>query len=397
MLFKLHMCALTYPGAHLSILRKVATDLEGTVVRTFKRDILEHCPVVTVYGGERPRWYDYDNGSRIWLGGLDKPGKTLSAERDLVYVNQCEELSVSDWEYLTRVVTGRGSKMPYTQLLGDCNPASHTHWILARRDEGKLTFFEAYHRDNPDLWDHEQEAWTPHGEARVERLRNLTGTRYLRLYLGMWAPPEGAIYDVYEDDRHKVKAFEIPRLWPKFVGVDPFGAHIAAIWIAFDPQAQVLHVYREYREPFGVTTTNHATNVLELSGYTARGKATERAENIYAWVGGAKSERQQRVDWSWAGVPLVEPPFADVWAGIDRVYNLLQGYRLFIHDTCPNLISEIGEYRRKMDRQGNPTEQIENKNSYHQLDCLRYIIAWLSQPSEQIEIVNRMVPIGPAY
>jgi len=389
-LYKLHNCANKYGGAQFSIIRKVKSDLEGTALRTFKRDFLEpHAPYVSIYGGHRPEWFDYPNGSRIWVGGLDKPGKTLSAERDIVYVNQCEQISLTDWEYLTRVVTGRGAVMPYTQLVGDCNPASHTHWILSRRDQKRLSFFEATHKDNPQLWDHKSVGWTEQGKRRLDRLRNLTGTRYQRLYLGLWAPPEGAIYDVFDEDRHKVKSFPIPQLWPRFVGVDPFGAQIAALWVAFDIQNQVLNVYREYVAPFGITTPDHVKAILKMT-QGAR-------ETIFAWVGGGPSERQWRTDWTGAGIPLLEPPITDVWAGIDRVYNLLKDFKLVIHDCCVNLLSEIGDYRRKLGRDGTPTESIENTNDFHCLDAARYIVSWLSQPATQRTVVNRAVAIGPRW
>lgn len=384
-LWKLHVLALKYAGAHFSIIRKVKSDLEGTALRTFKRDILSKAPYVVPYGGQRPEWYDYPNGSRIWIGGLDKPGKTLSAERDVIYVCQAEQLSMMDWEYLTRCVTGRGAVVPYTQLVGDCNPASPTHWILSRRNDGRLTFFESTHRDNPELWNHEQEDWTEEGKKRLYLLkRGLSGSRLKRLFYGLWVAPEGAIYSNFDEEIHKIASFEPPRLWPRFVGVDPFGAYIAAIWLAYDPQSQKLNVYREYIEPFGITTQQHVQNILELS----------RKETIFAWVGGGPSERQARMDFAGYGLPLLEPPVSDVWAGIDRVNELLLSNKLVIHDCCPNLLSEIGDYRRKL-RNGEPTNVIEEKEKYHAVDCLRYICAYLTAPVEQREVVDYSVQIGP--
>lgn len=201
--------------------------------------------------------------------------------------------------------------------------------------------------------------------------------------MGLWSVGEGAIYDIFDETRHKVKAFDPPQLWPRFVGIDPFGAYVAALWLAYDPQNQVLNVYREYYQPFGITTTGHAQNVVNLS----------KGETIFAWVGGGPSERQARTDWTAAGVPLMEPPITEVWAQIDRVYNLLKTNSLVIHDSCPALLDEIGSYRRKM-KDGQPTEQIENKEAMHLLDSLRYIVSWLSQPQEDPgEIVYNPVRI----
>jgi len=388
MLWKLHTLAYKYPNAQLAIIRKRKTDITGTVFHTLKRDLLtDHGPGVRIYGGGYPQWIDYPNGSRIWIGGMDDPGKTLSSERDVIYINQVEELSLPDWEYLTRPVTGRGAVMPYTQLIGDCNPGPPTHWIRTRAKDGPLTFFESTHKDNPTLWDHTQEAWTEQGRRSLSRLRNMTGSRLLRLYHGLWAAPEGSIYDVFDEHKHVVKHFAPPALWPRAVGIDPFGAYIAAVWLAWDTQNGVLNIYREYYQEFGETTPGHVDNILRAS----------KGETIFAWVGGGPSERQARADWAGAGIPLLEPPISDVWAGIDRVYQLLKDFGLVIHDNCPNLMSEIGNYRRKMDRRGNPTETIEDKESYHMLDALRYAVAYLTQPGERTEVIDRRLPIGPGW
>lgn len=73
----LDMLARQYPRAQGAIVRKVRTDMDGTVLVTWRR-IIEQRGDVRVFGGERPQWYDYPNGTRIYIGGLDRPEKTLS-------------------------------------------------------------------------------------------------------------------------------------------------------------------------------------------------------------------------------------------------------------------------------------------------------------------------------
>jgi hypothetical protein len=389
LLYKLHRLALKYPGCQLSIVRKVREDLVGTVLQTWKRDIMPYAPFVQPYGGEKPEWYDYPNGSRIWLGGLDKPGKTLSSERDVIYVNQCEQITNSDWEYLTRCVTGRGAVMPYTQLIGCCNPSHPSHWILRRKQSGKLRFLVTTHRDNPTIYNRDGTVKNP---ERLERLARLSGSLRLRLFVGIWAPPEGAVYSMFDPTKHVIPAFPIPRTWPRFVGIDPVGAQVAAVWVAFDPQNQVLNVYREYLEPFGVTTPKHAENVLAKSGYGVG--AIGEPEPIFAWIGGSTSERQSRTDWSAVGVPLLEPPYNDLEAGLDKVASLLSEMKMVIHDNLPNLISEFGDYRRKF-RSGQPSDYIVEKEMYHLLDALRYVVAWLTGPIIERRVMMSGVTIAP--
>lgn len=382
LLTKLHLIAAKYSDASCVILRKRLTDTHPTVLQTYIKKVINNCPWVTTYGGEKAQWFDYPNGSRIWVAGLDKSGKVLSAEHDIIYPNQAEELGLPDWETLLSRATGRAGHVPYPQVIGDCNPGPPTHWIRTRAKARALTFFESRHQDNPELFDREGNI-TEAGKQRLGALQRMTGSRLMRLYHGLWAAPEGAIYDILDEEKHKVAAFFPPLTWPRIVGIDPVGAYIAAVWAAWDAEGRVLNVYREYMEPFGETTAGHVKNILDLS----------QRETIFAWVGGGPSERQARTDWNGAGIPLLMPPIADVWAGIDRVYALLKDFNLVIHDNCPILLSQAGDYRRKL-KDGEPTDKIEDKETYHLLDALRYLVAWCAAPLEGERVVYDPVRIG---
>ena len=199
-----------------AIVRKVFADLTPSVLQTYQKKVLgSRTPIVT-YGGERPEWYDYPNGTRIWVGGMDHPGKVLSSERDMIFVNQAEELARADWETLSTRVTGRAGNMPYGLLYGDCNPAGREHWILKRTLEGKLTLFKSYHRDNPSLFNPDTGEITRQGTETMGRLGNLTGHLRARLLEGEWASPEGLVYpefdlqeNVTDDEPDKNKPIEL--------------------------------------------------------------------------------------------------------------------------------------------------------------------------------------------
>ena len=375
MLTKLHLIAYKYPNASIVIARKQLTDIYSSVLQTYQRKILTEQDPVVPYGGEKkPQWFDYPNGTRIWLAGLDKPGKVLSAEHDIVYVNQAEELDLIDWETLTTRTSGRSGNMPYTQCMGDCNPGPPLHWIPMRSKQGHLTMINSTHMDNPDLFNQETGEITPEGEKRLGTLKRLSGSRLLRLFHGLWAAPEGAIYSVFNEEKHKVEHFEPPRTWARIVAIDPYGAVIAAIWMAYDPENKILNVYREYHGEFGISTTQHAKNILKM--------CQEREETIFAYVGGGPSENQARIDFAAAGVPMLEPPNIGVESGIDRVIELLEDFNLVIHDNCVGTLSDISGYRRKL-KNGIITDIIENKDTFHFADCVRYGVAWLAGPEEK--------------
>ena len=386
---KLHRTASRWPGCQLSIIRKTYKSMAGSVLMTYVNKVLGNQSAIAGYGGSKPSWYDYPNGSRIWVDGMDEPTRVLSSERDIIYVNQAEELTLAEWQTLSTRVTGRAGNIPNPQLLGDCNPGPPTHWIKSRAKEGNLTLIRTIHQDNPTLWDKATNSWTKQGERTLRKLSKLTGTMRLRLLNGMWAQPEGAIYNMFIEEQNKVESFYPNLLWPRIVGIDPIGANIAAVWLAYDPINGILNAYREYSEPFGISTPQHVDNLIGLS----------RGEAIFAWIAGQISERQARVDLNAYGIPAMPPPVSDLWTGIDRTRQLLQDCKLVIHTSCPGLLSEIGAYSRKTDpKSGAIINEIADKESFHLLDALRYAVVWLTTPiEERRDVVYSPIPIGLDY
>ena len=67
--------------------------------------------------------------------------------------------------------------------------------------------------------------------------------------------------------------------------------------------------------------------------------------------------------------------------GIDRVIALVKPKRLYVFNTCKGIIDEFGTYARKLDNDGQPTDKIKDKETFHRLDALRYIVQRFGVPS----------------
>lgn len=182
-LYRLDSEARRWPNSQWALVRKTRASIDSTVLLTWKK-VIALRGGVTPFGGEKPQWYDYPNGARVWLGGMDDPSKVLSGERDGVYVNQAEELSREDWETLTTRTTGRGAVTTTPMLFGDCNPSDPEHWILERAKAGALQLLTSRHEDNPSL--HDGTDWTEQGRRTIASLDQLTGPRLARLRHGEW-------------------------------------------------------------------------------------------------------------------------------------------------------------------------------------------------------------------
>lgn len=261
-----------YPKAQAVMCRKTYASLVGSALRTYKRVLGDNSPV-RAYGGERPEWFDYPNNSRLWIVGLDNPQKALSSERDLIYVNQAEELTLEDWETLTTRCTGRGSVMPYTRMFGDCNPGPPSHWILHRQG---LKMLESRHEDNPTLFgdagEDGQLTITTQGEITLSVLDALTGARKGRLRYGRWMQAEGAVYDEWDAARHLVDRTDpryglqngVPATWPRLWTVD-FGFTNPFVWQcwAIDPDGRMLRIREIYKTQ--TLVEDHAVRIRQLS------------------------------------------------------------------------------------------------------------------------------------
>ncbi len=208
-------------------------------------------------------------------------------------------------------------------------------------------------------------------EEFEERRRTMDDWKFRMFYLGQFERPAGLIYNAFldryrEQGGHKVKAFLPPSTWPRWVGIDPGAVHQGTIWLAHDPAEDVFYLYRESLAG-DKSTAEHA--------HEAKTLVSVHRERVIRWFIGNKSERQQRKDWRAAGITNVaEPPVGDVEAGIDRVIQLLKEHRLYITDDCTGVLDEIGSYRRKLDENDQPTEVIKNKERFHRLDALRYVV-----------------------
>lgn len=370
---KLNALMWDYPGSQAVIIRKVYAVMNSTVLQTFKR-VLGKNSGVRVYGGERPEWYDYPNGSRVWVAGMDNPGKALSSERDFIYINQAEELGKFDYETLTTRNTGRGSIAPFTQTFGDCNPAGINHWILERQKEKHLTLLQSFHEDNPTLYDAEGNI-TEQGIRTMNRLDALSGILKKRLRLGQWGVPAGLIYDCFVNahppEGHVIPAFTLPDEWPRYGGLDFGGSNTAALLIAQEPSSGINYVFWEYHAG-NKTAAGHTASILAHS-------TNQKGETIVPlFVGGAGSEDQWRREFKIAGLPVATSGVTSVEVGINRAYSLIKQGKLRVFDTCKGFIDDLQSYSRKLDPTGEPTEEIENKSTWHRVDAFRYIASRLA-------------------
>lgn len=194
---KMHEAAKSIDGFRGLIVRKTRESLTEAALVTYEDHVLEPGDKIAEGPQRRNRQsYRYPKtGSRIVVGGMDKPRKIMSTEFDMIYVQEATELDNQDWQALTTRL--RNNRMPYQQLIADCNPDAPTHWLYVRCQTGLTTMLNSRHEDNPRLWNGSE--WTPEGIAYLARLDSLTGTDRDRYRFGLWVQASGLVYDVWRD------------------------------------------------------------------------------------------------------------------------------------------------------------------------------------------------------
>jgi PBSX family phage terminase large subunit len=379
-LHKLHALLCLFPGSNALMVRKTRNSILSSAVVTYEKKVLpfppsdKRCPIQK-YGGERPEFYIYPNGSRLTVGGLDDADKYLSAEYDFIYVNQAEEIPLDSWEKLIGRATGRAGNAPYTQVLGDCNPGPPNHWI---KNRPSLLVLLTRHEDNPALYDGEN--WTEQGKRTIAILDGLTGLRYKRGRLGLWVGAEGVVYE-FDNTVHLIQRFEIPKSWQRVRVID-FGYTNPFVcqWWAIDNDGR-LYLYRELYMTQR-TVKVHVDKIKKLS----------EGERISVTI--ADHDAEDRATLKENGIETIA---ADkrVLVGIEKVQERLKKAsdgkpRLFVlEDSLVEVDESLREkfhpYRTEDEftvyaypdgKDGKPIKEEPLKVYDHGMDALRYIVMY---------------------
>lgn len=302
-----------------------------------------------------------DQPTFLRFGHADNPDslESMTAKAALCDEPGQKRFRLGSWEAIRRRLSihqGRALLMTTPYDLGWLYQLFWVPWLAAAKrgephPEIDIVNFRSI--DNPAF---------PRAEYDATRL-TMPAWRHAMFYDGMFERPAGLIYDCW--DEHNVCApFEVPRHWPRGLGIDFGGVNTAAVFAAAELDGEGRRtgrhfLYREY----------HA------GGRTIRGHADALREGepmLPHATGGSRSEGQWRLDFAAAGLPIDPPPIADVEVGISRLYAGIKGKRVIAFSTLAGFLDQVGSYSRKLNDRFEPTEEIEEKSAYHLLDAARY-------------------------
>ena len=285
------------------------------------------------------------NGNLIEFISLDQPTKVRGRKRDLLFINEANELHWEDWQQLVFRTTGR--------IIIDYNPSDEFHWIYEKvKTREDADFHITTYKDNPFL---EENIIN-----EIERLKQ-TDENYWRIYgLGQVGAGKALIFA------------------PQLIDAIPDKARFLAYGMDFgytnDPTT-LIGVYIWDNELY-IKEYIYRTNMTNRDIANEMGRLlVGRRDEVYADSAEPKSiDEIYKMGWN---IKPATKGRDSVNIGID----MLKRYKIFITKDSTNTIKEFRNYKWKEDKNGvilNAPVDMFN----HSIDAVRYATyAKLSRPN----------------
>jgi hypothetical protein len=299
-----------------------------------------------------------DTPTVVYFGYAADPESLESATVKAAWLDEAgqKKFKLGSWEAVLRRLSLAEGRVLITTTPYDLGWLKQKLWDKwkAGDKEVEVTRFDS--TENPNF-----------PQAEFERARrDLPPWKFDLFYRAIFTRPAGLIYDSFNEEICKIPRFAIPDKWPRNLGLDFGGVNTAGLFYAEEPGTPRLYLYREYKAG-GRTAKEHAEHLREGEPM------------LPTCVGGSHSEGQWRHEFRDGGLPVREPDIKDVEVGIDRVYGAHKRNEIYVFDDLHGYLEEKQTYARELDANGEPTEKIEDKSTFHFMDAERYIIGWLKR------------------
>ena len=327
---------LRHAHTRLSIVRATLPAIKGSVFIDLK-DILLRMGIWDEKCQNKSEFtYQLANGSWIEFFSTDSEQKLRGRKRDVLFVNEANELSHIEWQQL---------KMRTTRFaIIDYNPSfSDEHWICALNADPRTYHFISTYKDNPFL---EQVI-----VDEIESLRSKNASLWQVYGLGLQAVIEGLIFksfstvgDIPETVKHR------------WVGMDfGFTNDLTAI-CEIGIQGDNLYI-----DEYAYRTQMLSSDIIRV--------LKERSERRKVISESADPRLIQEIYRAGINIHPVKKFSGSIEAGISKMLE----YNIVVTERSANVIKELKNYTYRQDKDGKwLNEPIDCYN--HDIDAVRCVV-----------------------
>lgn len=330
-------------GKTITICRKTFPSLRASSMRDFF-EILKQYDIYKEINHNKTNSEYLLNDNLFEFISLDQPQKVRGRKRDVLYINEANELYFEDWQQLILRTTEKA--------ILDYNPSDEFHFIYDKiKPRDDTDFYITTYKDNPFL--------PAETISEIERLK-LIDNNYWQVYgLGLIGSSQSLIFRINE-------CTDIPS-GAKFLsyGMDFGFTNDPTTLVATYMQDDNIYI-KELIFQTGLTNSDINNKLKSLN--------IERAE-IFADSAEPKSiEELYRMGWN---IKPATKGAGSINIGID----MLKRYNLFCTKESVNMIKEFRNYKWQEDKNGNIINKPVDMFN-HTIDAVRYsVYDKLSRPN----------------
>jgi phage terminase large subunit-like protein len=268
-------------------------------------------------------------------------------------------------------------------IFGTMTPLKGMTWVydkvyLNRSNDPEMWCLTMSWEDNPYL-----------SQAAIEQMeRTMSEEELAARKNGRFVASSALVYGEFDEQIHVIEPFDIPREWQDMISIDPgMTKPLSCHWYAVDHEGNVYVVAEHYKA--GLLIEEHMEQIEEISRELHWKR--DGSGRLSALMDAAADQHTLQAEKSVAelfraqGLNVNTRVNKSKWAGIQRVRQYLRlrdtfdrerwkkgKPALFIFNCCPMMISEIKQYRWKLE--GDNEEPV--KRDDHAMDELRYYLMY---------------------
>lgn len=330
---------LNHPKTTVSVCRASLPSLRRSVLKDFENICQRMGRYKRSNFNKSELLYTFDNNSIIEFFSCDNEQKLRGSKRQILYVNEANELRFMEWQQL---------KMRTTLLsIIDYNPSfSDEHWLCEVNKDPRTYHFITTYKDNPFL---EQVVID-----EIESLKTKNKTLWQVYGLGMQAQVEGLVFPTINIIN------ELPNTYYKrrvFIGID--------LGYSNDPTAIIKVTIEEETKTLYLDEICYNTAMLTNDIIST----LKPYQNIKVISESADPRLIQEVYRAGINIHPVKKFAGSINAGIAK----MKEYNINITKQSTNVIKEFKNYVYSQDKEGKYLNQpIDMYN--HAIDAIRYVI-----------------------